>query len=94
MPELPVSIKSFLLRFNFKGAFMLEVSKMLTSHDSDEEVELRHGVAEGGPDQSRPSQTTPDEDDWSTAIFVHKDAAEWTWRDEGAGEVILSMDTL
>lgn len=54
----------------------------LTSHDADEEVELRHSVAEGGRDESRPCQTTAEDDDWSTAKSVHKDAADGAWREK------------
>ena len=59
---------------------MSEVGEILTSHYSYEEVELLHRVAERGCDQSWPWQTTTDHDDWSTAEFVHKDAADWAWR--------------
>lgn len=36
------------------GTFKLEMGEIPTSHYSDEEVELLHGVAEGGRYQSRP----------------------------------------
>lgn len=54
----------------------------LTSHHPYEEVELLHCVAEGGSNESRPCQTTTEDDDWSTAKFVHEDTADWTWREK------------
>lgn len=56
---------------------------MLTSHYPDEEVKLLHGVAERGNDETRPSQTSTNYDDRSTAKSVDKDAADWTWRQRG-----------
>lgn len=56
------------------------MGEILTSHDSNEEVELLHSVAEGGTDQSRSCQAAAEYDDWSTAKLVNEDTADWTCR--------------
>lgn len=58
-------------------------SATLTSHHTDEEVELLHGVAEGGDDEPQPGQAATEHDDWTTAKLVDQDAADWTWKANG-----------
>lgn len=50
----------------------------LTSHHSNEKVQLLHRVAEGGGNQAGSCQTTTKYDDRSTAKPVHQDAADWS----------------
>lgn len=57
--------------------------KILTSHYSYEEVKLHHSVAEGGGNQSRPSQTATNYNDRSAAKSVDEDTADRTWTKRG-----------
>lgn len=58
------------------------ICKLLTSNYSYEEVELLHCVTEGGCHQTGPRETAAEDNDWSTAKFVHQDTADRTWREE------------
>lgn len=51
---------------------------VLASNDSHTEVQSLHCITEGGADQACTGQTTSDDDDWSAAILVHQDAADWS----------------
>lgn len=62
------------------------ICKLLTSNYSYKEVELLHCVTEGGCHQAGPCETAAEDNDWSTAKFVHQDTADRACRERRDGQ--------